>query len=158
MSITEAREILEYLSETFPYLKIDKKNLSVLQKFVKKMFFGKQEMYDYIIFMLNFWGNNDGPKRHDGVIPFTWIFGNKAVERWNNKNDHWKYFNEEFCAKNGLKLIWTYPSNINLEDSHERERSKFHNTEYGYINCQDYASFSQLSVWCKKCDFKNICV
>ena len=159
--MNDLRKILEYFADnlSMPFLKIVKKKDRIMMDMViAQQKFGIKTLYDYMVFQLNYWHFCKWAlDRFDGVIPFSWLFGNNAVKRWYNKNDHWKYFNELFCAKNGIKTEWIENETINVFDITEDERKRYFNTEEGFVHCQEFAGYSSDSQYCSKCNFKNMC-
>lgn len=93
----------------------------------------------------------------DGKYPANWIFGPKALKRWNMKsNEHWMYHVQVFLDKYEIQKPITYFSN-DMEKQYEQERRRFFNTDYGLFHCQEFAKFFDSSPSCMICKNKNAC-
>jgi hypothetical protein len=92
------------------------------------------------------------------MIPFSWIFGNSAVNRWKKKPENWGFFNDQYCKKNNIKTQWIeMKKEINVFEIEETERSRYFNTEFGLLHCSDHVRYNVNSSFCKRCKYQEIC-
>jgi len=161
MNQNDVKEILDYLSESLSKKWLsycDKKSrLAFADFFAKKRSFGVQTMYDFLIFQLNYWEYADKMKRFDGKIPLEWLIGQTAYRRWTLKSEHWKYYNDKYCEKHGLKTQWIVEEVVNIFELEEKERGRYFYTEKGLLHCLDHASYNKDSIYCVKCKYQEIC-
>lgn len=115
---------------------------------------GDQWCWDYMSFQFAYWSSKK--TRFNGNIPANWIFGDKALERWNSKPDTWTYYTDLFLKKYEIERPVEYCKHSTRE-VYEIERQRFHNTIEGYINCQSFAKYSSKSLSCLTCKFKAKC-
>lgn len=96
-------------------------------------------------------------KQMEGRIPANWIFGPKALERWNNRNnEYWMYHVQTFLTSNNVVKPVEFVS-IDAEKQYEQERRRFFNTDLGLFHCQQFAKFSAKSPSCMICKNKKTC-
>jgi len=109
-------------------------------------------IWDYISFQLEYWDN----KKTEYSLRPLWIFGIKAIERWENKDSNWNYYTQLFLNKYEIEKPVTYYKN-NLTDKFEEERKRFFGTENGLLNCFASSFYDKKSKYCKICEYKDIC-
>lgn len=108
----------------------------------------------YISFQFAYWSNKK--TRFNGNIPQNWIFGDKAIERWNSKPDSWWFYTNQFLQKYEIEEPVEYCKS-STKEIYEVERRRFHNTIEGFMNCQSFAKYSRKSLSCATCKFKEKC-
>jgi hypothetical protein len=166
VELEDIKELLRYISNTDDTLcflnNFCKNNNKVMSKFIdKNKGFGKEMIYEYIIFQLNYWDFGCTKDRYSSngifIVPFNNIFAIKALKRWKDKQPHWLHFNHKFCKERGLRLNWILPRIVNVSEVEEKERSRFFNTELGFVNCQEYCQYNEYSSFCHRCKFSRYC-
>lgn len=109
-------------------------------------------IWDYIAFQMAYWYD----KNTKFNFQASWVFGDKAIERWDNKPESWAYYTQLFLNKVGIEKQVTFYK-ADLTSVFEEERSKFFNTDQGFAHCLLTSHYSENSNYCKICDFKDIC-
>lgn len=109
-------------------------------------------IWEYIAFQMAYWYD----KNTKFNLQASWIFGDKAINRWNSKQDNWEYFTQQFLNKVGIERPISFYK-ANLVNVFEEERARYFNTDDGFMNCLLNACYSEHSNYCKICDFKDIC-
>lgn len=113
---------------------------------------GSEFVWNYIVYQLKYWV--DKKTRFNGKIYSSWVFGDKAIDRWLNKNEDYLYFSEQFLQKHEInKPVQYYQSNINLDEKRLNFSSQFD----GYLICIKEEIFSTRSVVCQKCKYFDLC-
>ena len=92
-----------------------------------------------------------------GKYPANWIFGPKALQRWNERNsEYWLYQVGKFMQECEIQVPVNYFSS-NLENRFEEERRRFLNSPMGLLHCQQFSRFSDKSPTCMICKNKGSC-
>lgn len=123
---------------------------------------GRTFIYDYFCFQLDYWKNME--TRFGKKIPIAWFIGKKAFERWKNnpEEDLWHAYQtaEEFGIHIGL-IHTAGPVTfdvLELKESEETEKTRFHNTNKGMLNCIESTTlYNHRSPLCISCNFKKEC-
>ena len=93
-----------------------------------------------------------------GDIKFNWVIGKKQLEYWKNRGDSYKYFNDLFCEKYGIKRKEEQQDKKQLQEFREREKRRYFNTDEGLINCMELGlKFNVKSINCLKCNYRIHC-
>lgn len=109
-------------------------------------------IWDYICFQLCYWSD----KKTQYTLTPEWIFGLKAVERWDKKGENWKYFVQLFLNKYEIERPVEYLK-LNMTDFYDNIRSQNFGTDQGFTDCISGAFYSEKSKYCKKCEYEQIC-
>lgn len=125
---------------------------------------------NYIESNFNFWW--DVPTRFGtGVIMFSWVFGKKAIERYEKiKGKDSKLARHRRSIRLGisLKIIDKYKKKetsqdlsefvIGIREAEEKEKTRYYNTEEGLLWCISQTTlYNHLSHNCIVCNFKDKC-
>ena len=121
--------------------------------------FGKDTLWDFMIFNFRHY---DGMKTRFGKnnVQLNWIAGNKAIERWEDKKEGWKYWNGEYVRKYGIKR----PGKKEKEETEgafiykKQERLRFYGSEMGLVHCNSLDLFDYISKECMLCNHRKVCV
>lgn len=108
----------------------------------------------YVAFQFSWWYDKVRMSRSNGKYPATWIFGDKAIERWVFRNNSWKYWTDKFISDLDLSRPVLYAKAEIDEDS---ERKKFYNTDLGFLTCQLSDLYNAKSPTCIACNNRNLC-
>lgn len=129
---------------------------------------GDNFFHDYMLFQFSYWEwryeNGDTP--FGQVFQIPWIFGSKAIKRWEGKKDFWK--KATFAKYKKVKKIdlesftkidkRKKPDYININEREEKEKSLFFNTIVGQVHCQMTTTmFNTESEYCLGCKFAQKC-
>lgn len=95
--------------------------------------------------------------RMDGRYPANWIFGPKALKRWNERDqEYWFYHVQQFLNNAEIEQPIEFCSS-DLETRFEQERKRFFNTDLGLVHCLQFARYSVQSPSCLICKNKKDC-
>ena len=115
---------------------------------------GEWFCWNYVAFQFEYYA---GLKTQmNGRYPANWIFGKKALERWNSRGENWQYFVQKFLTDHDIQLPIQYHQE-NLETWFEEQRRKFLNTDRGLYHCLQFARYSAKSATCLICNNKKDC-
>jgi hypothetical protein len=144
----------------------------ILNKFLKKNISNDYvDIFYYFCFQLNYWADkNFTNEKVKGLPDISWLFGDKAINRWLIKNNHWLYFVQLNLFKK-YKFILEDFKNIfekkelfylNNEDKIEKirdvHRFKFLNKPNGFVYCLENTSLIiPDNLICLQCNFKDNC-
>jgi hypothetical protein len=133
----------------------------ILEKFIKK---NNKKGFDflskYIEFQFNFWR---GCEINFLKIRMSWIFGDKAVKRFEEKKQISPYFSH---IRKQIPLNITSilnPPNQNydyceIKPWEEKEKERFFNKKEGLIWCLDVTTlYNPKSIFCEDCNNKFTC-
>ena len=111
--------------------------------------------WNYVAFQFSYYSSIR--TRMDGRYPANWIFGPKALQRWNERNqEYWLYQVGKFMQECDIQIPVDYFSS-NLENQFEQERKRFFNSSLGLLHCQQFSRFSEASPTCMICKHKKDC-
>ena len=120
---------------------------------------GENYLYLYLSYQINYWVEKD---THRHSIPVSWIFGEKAVERFKKRSQGDSYHSRVLMSKLGLGLKVLFPKDtVIIENTKWEDRVKRVNykTEKGYTNCIiDTTLFDKKSELCLGCGFRDRCL
>ena len=89
-------------------------NVNLLSNFIDKVknIFSDVDLDWYRQFILyQFKYYSDKKTRLDGKVYLNWIFGDKAIIRWKNKEENWQYFIQKYKESIG----YCYNQNFNID-------------------------------------------
>lgn len=112
----------------------------------------KDFIWNYVAFQMSYWYNLQTKYK----IALNWFFGEKAIQRWDNKSESALYYTQLFLNKLGIERPISYYK-TDLRSKFEEVRARDFNTDKGLENCLIEAFYSECSSYCKTCDFKDIC-
>lgn len=112
-------------------------------------------MFDYLVFQ--FGRYYDLKTRYGkGVILISWVLGQKAMDAWKARTEQQLYYTQKFKIELGLEKKKDFTMKLS-EDFLNAERERFHNTEQGFLNCQELELKKQKNRICITCKFKKYC-
>jgi len=136
---------------------ITSKDYKILEGFVNKHSNkGERWFIDLIDFTFEYYSSLNTQQN----VQVNWVFGEKAVQRWERRGENWGYWVKVFRDKNGISEPEIPVEKVSEESKRqfrERERKRFFNTDKGFVHCQDLTLRKDLNCVCKYCNFKNIC-
>lgn len=112
---------------------------------------GEGWLLEFVVFQFSYY---DGMKTRFDRIYLNWIFGEKAIDRWNNRTEQQVYFADEFKKKLGIKKEF---ESINIRDYIESEKLRFEDIYQRLIHCDELSLFIDDSDICKCCLFYQKC-
>jgi len=93
----------------------------------------------------------------EGSYPANWIFGKKALTRWNNRDEtFWLYHVVCFLQVCEIESPVSFCSQ-DMGDRFERERKRYFNTDMGLLHCSQFAKYASNSPTCMICKNKKDC-
>lgn len=110
----------------------------------------------YVAYQFMWWSDKVRLSRSNGKYPATWIFGDKAIERWNQRNDSWQYWTDKFVEEHELTRPVEY-CKADVEGLWEGERKRFYNTDLGFLTCQASSLYEEKSPTCITCKNRSLC-
>lgn len=144
----------------------NKNDLVLADRFVgwierKSVSHGLSFLFDYFLFQFNYWYQKD-TKFGRGKVMFSWVVGDKARKRWENRN----YETYNWCVSNSIKKRLRIsigelfkPPLKDLYSPHEEiEKKRFHNTDLGPVWCGSNTTlYYSKSEMCKNCKSAPAC-
>jgi hypothetical protein len=145
-------------------IKKDNKNIKLVSNLLDRLdslykgSYGDRFLFDYIIFQFKHY---EGMKLRfgDNNIQLNWITGEKALERWENRDvSRDSYFSSVYCNKYGIKQ----PSEIKVNEEGRiaylnRERARFVSVrERQLLHCMENFLFTDDTI-CQNCNFYKKC-
>jgi len=125
---------------------------------------GKNWLYDYFCFHFEYWRTkNIKYFKGGGIIELSWVIGPKAVLRWKSRLSSYSYFYKEGVIKIFKISSEDYFSNFieqkqTIISRGELERSRFFNTDMGFLHCvQTTSGYNTKYQKCKICKFRLKC-
>jgi len=118
----------------------------------------KHWLFNYICYQFSFYDALIGQRVKKNV--FSWIFGEKALSRWNNRNkDTWLFYTQEFQQQHSLYFDLCEQFDTTQLDSYEE------NIKRSYTNDQQRLSkcmltttlYNRKSIPCLLCVCKKTC-
>jgi hypothetical protein len=144
---------------TFNELEFNEKDIdSFLKRLGKKMDLvplGEQFAWDYVSFQFCYWAEKKHIRRR-GQYPSSWIFGEKALKRWEERGENWSFFVDDFLGRMEIVRPMKY-FGADFSEVWEEERKRFYNTEEGYVNCLLNSKYDSHSLLCNRCKFSKTC-
>ena len=109
----------------------------------------------YVAFQFEYWVSLK--TQMDGRYPANWIFGQKALKRWNDRDQgNWQFYVQSFLNRTAIEQPQEFLSS-DVETGFEGERKRFFNTDLGLLHCQQWARYSASSPSCMVCKNKKEC-
>lgn len=110
--------------------------------------------WEYIVFQFEYWSSvkiQQGNKMNP-----SWVFGEKAIQRWEKRLKSSQYYGEKFLEKWEISKPVRFFSS-SMGERWEKIRSQCNNTPEGFLDCQLDSRFSKESKYCKVCDYAGVC-
>ena len=133
------------------FTNISSKSLDFFMSFYKDKL-TQDFIWEYVSFQIAYWYN----KKTNNKFAVSWVFGEKAIQRWENKPENYLYYTQLFLNKLGIERPVFYYK-VNLRIKFEEMRALYFNTDKGFENCSINSFYSNDSKYCEICDFKEIC-
>lgn len=153
-----------YHYENFEY-KPDSKNLKLISNFIFKLnnpSLGDNWLFDYFAFQFEYWSNIEYKKIKTVVLSF--IIGKKALERYNNRPENWKYFTDIFIGRFGLNIKDICGDSFHKKDfyeisvSEELDKKRFIGEDRLYHCLSHTTLYNIRSRECVLCPFSKQCI
>lgn len=140
------------------------KFLSMVDNKYKLETIGVNFIVSYFTFQFNYWDGlelNNYSKR----IDLSFIIGEKAFDRWVNRNQNfdWTISESKFLKKNKISISqiknFFKESDYNVVNKFEEiEKKRFFATDKGFLNCIEKTTlYNNKSGLCLSCNFKDDC-
>lgn len=142
--------LLTYSDE---YTFTNKKVLKSLELFVAKMPVGAGDDWLYNFTVFQFAHYSSQKKRHERLY-INWIYGDKALKRWNERTEQQSYYAGRFAAKIGLRRQL---EKMDATEYMNTERSRFEEASRQLIHCHELTLFNDRSAVCRNCSFYISC-
>lgn len=119
---------------------------------------GHRWLFDYLCFQFNYWG---GVKieQFSGKVDFAFIFGEKAVKRYIDRDKEFDYQiedNSAYKSENYFSLFKSLEENDFTRD--DNNRRVFLNTDRGFLHCiQTTSLYNHKDKSCIECKFNIEC-
>jgi len=128
---------------------------------------GANWLFDFFSFQFNYWeGKNYQQVGRSKILRITWIIGEKAYLRWENRKDNYKYFVRKYFLQK-YKISFS-EFRIFLGDAKEKEfdffreeyiKKTYLNTLEGFLYCLDNTTlYTNKSKTCLKCLYNKRCL
>lgn len=108
----------------------------------------------YVAFQFSWWYDKAQMSRLNGKFAASWIFGDKAIERWVGRNDSWKYWTDKFISDTELSKPVEFAK---AGDRRDIERKMFYNTDLGFLTCQASGLYEEDNPLCIACKNRSLC-
>lgn len=133
----------------------NKQVLKHLDGFIKIIPRGAYEewLYEFTIFQF---AHYDQMRTRFDRIYVNWIYGEKALQRWNERTEAQMYFATQFKIRKGIRQDKIVKLSSSSLDSAERNR--FEEMSRQFIHCDDNALFVKDCEDCVKCPMFDTCL
>lgn len=161
----------EYFIQSIGYKKYIQKSLSTNEKkivdnFIKTLqkqyslpSIGSNFLFRYFAFQFQYYSTLE--MRWGKWIMLPWVIGKKAFKRWEEKKENWWYWCELFLQEKNIRFVEIVDKETNGIKTNqwvEFEKSRYFNTERGFVNCIDHtALYNPHSLFCMRCSFRKKC-
>jgi len=134
-----------------------------LDKEVGKGSWGFDYLFNYFAFQFEYWRDKETQIKS---FYLSWFLGNKAFDRWKNKNENYYYFCEEGILKEykinknllSSLILSTQKDFIQLKTYIEIEKQRYYNEDKGFNHCLISTDlYNHRSTLCLTCKFKVDC-
>ncbi|MFW6273066.1 MAG: hypothetical protein ACOC2U_04745 [bacterium] len=117
---------------------------------------GKEWVFDFLLFQFSRY-HDKKTKMGRGVVPFSWLVGQKAFDAWNNRTERQVWYSHKFKLDYGITKEVDY--NVNLSPEYKDSiRKRFFNTEKGFVFCKEnFLKREKGNRYCLRCNFKKVC-
>lgn len=167
MTTQEILDIYEqFVFKTLPHyntVSIHSREITLLTKFTKQ---NQKELSirwvtTYIGFQFYYWSQKE-TRSNNKRYPLSWIFGKKATERFDQRNDIERFYTDKFNNDLGFLTGEQYENHFfdnTVINKHEESIKKTNfNTAHGFINCIDQTTLhNPRSPLCMRCKYSMQC-
>lgn len=139
-------------------IRCEDKNVKLVENWINRLSYCIDEyfIWDYIVYQFEYYKDKK-TRFGTGVVQLNWITGKKALDRWNNKNKNWKYFNTQY--ENKLNIKKPLSGFVNNKEGRlefeRREKKRFFNEERGFLHCREL--IFEVNELCNDCKYIKIC-
>ena len=143
--------------------------IQIFKKITDANFIAEDNLRKFMEYQFNYWYKHDAKYGKGTSIQIEWIIGSKAIERWNSRTDKQKKKTDFIIRKNLKKDIKFNEVDktasddykrilLDVRDSEEIEKKRFHNTSKGFAYCLISTSlYNHKSKYCSLCDKSSEC-
>lgn len=128
---------------------------------------GVNFLITYFVFQFGYWLKLELEEKSNfsDRIQLPFIIGNKAIERWQNRNVNfdWTLYQSNFVQQykistSQIKDLFKHDQ-VNITNlAEEKEKKKFFNADKGLLHCIDRTTlFNNRSAICITCKNKDVC-
>lgn len=117
----------------------------------------------YTNYQFKYW-NRLNTMYSKGYCPVSWIYGKKAINRWDEDEDKFKFFKNENTVMKKTKVNYSLNAEPvkgfiqSLNDVDEKERERYLNTNKGMAWCVMHTSlYNHKSTHCLECRYSKEC-
>lgn len=143
--------------------KVDRndKNSKSIEKFIKSnKNIDLQSLYDYLLFVANFYSHKDILKRKT-FLNVQMTFGETNRKRYEEYKQNELYV-KDYSNILGITFFsfsrYVEKTSESIRSLEDTERKRFKNTNNGFIQCMLYTSgYSDKNIICQTCLFKKVC-
>ena len=111
---------------------------------------GEDWFFNYTIFQFAYYSNL---KTHCSRVYLNWVYGPKALERWENRTEQQLFYSNQFKLQFKLSLPL---KTLNSRSYFILERSRFQKKERQLLHCNELSLFSDDQI-CKSCYYYDKC-
>lgn len=129
----------------------------------RKITFTKGFIKDFCEYGMQSWFNPETPITNKLRVRFSWVFSDKAIQRWDALNSTIRNRCVRGCLKTEFKIEDRVKPKlkkayVGLRPVEERFKKEFYNTRRGLSWCVvNTTLFNHKSVLCTNCDFRTEC-
>ena len=129
--------------------------LDVLDKYYGLDSIGENWIFDFTIFQFNIYRNSDS----EIPMQLSWIYGEKAFRRWEQKEESYAYWSDQFIAKFGIPRPQNEYENKSGETFYSNmEKKRYYNTDLGFIHCNSLGlNTNSKNILCVMCKNQSMC-
>lgn len=142
----------------------DVQSWNLFVEYYKDVNIGKDFVKSYVQYGIQSWFNPDMDELHKRNCRFSWIFGTRAIERYNKLGHETnvrmvrKYLKKEFDVEIKKKIGELKSVFLTVRKSEESFKSEFFNTKKALKWCIANTSlYYHKSSFCASCIFKSEC-
>lgn len=112
---------------------------------------GEDWLLNFTIFQFSYY---DGMKTRFDRIYINWIYGDKALHRWDSRTDAQIYYANLFRERIGIKPKQPI---LNVKTWRDQERCRFENSNRQLLHCDELMLFDKVNVICITCKMYEKC-
>jgi hypothetical protein len=113
---------------------------------------GEDWLYDYTIYQFAYY---DGMKTRFERVYLNWIYGDKALQRWNKRTPEQIYHANQYKVKLGVKKEM---QPLSASEYRDAERWRFKDMNRQFIHCEETYLFEVSSNVCQACPMYKTCI
>lgn len=141
------------------------------EQFSSKETIGVDWLFNYFSFQFNYWLDKITRRGSSGIADLSWIIGDKAYARWEERTPQFKYFVDKglLLFYKGIKksklefLLQETPKRLHkdlleIDIAEEIEKKRFYGQKRGLLHCSSTTTlYHHRSPLCSNCSFRNEC-